>query len=857
MQPLTSLSMMKHLTSLTIQTGLFLPTIRPCRQQLHQQIQVVQFRQPPSIQLAIAGAYTSIAIDSYGFRHISYQDTTNYDLKYATDKTGSWVTVSVDTIGYVGDTTSIAIDSNDVVHISYVENYDDLKYATCSSGCTTASNWDIVFVDTTDSMSMTSIAIDSNDALHISYLDYTNKDLKYATCSSGCTSASNWNNVSIDTTGDRGWYSSIAIDSNDAVHISYYDLSGKNLKYATCSSSCTTASNWDAVLVDTTGYVGLLSSIAIDSNDAVHISYYHIDMPWTNTHDDLKYATCSSTCTTASNWDIVYVDTTGDVGRYSSIAIDSNDAVHISYQDGTNGGLKYATCSSGCATVSNWNNVSVTSGFGVDYTSIAIDSNDAVRISYRDTTNGDLKYVVLDSSSNIYGYSVSPTLPAGLSLDIATGEISGTPTELLTNTTFTITARNSGGTNTTTITIVVNDEVPTIAYSPNDLDLTNNTVSSDLPLSPTITGSGEITSWEINATLPAGLTFETSNGTIWGTPSELWTQTAYTVWANNTGGSAVAYLNITVVDELPTIAYSPNDLNMTNNTASSDLPLSPTVTGSGEFTSWAINASLPSGLTFETSNGTIWGTPTELWTQTSYMVWANNSGGSAVAYLNITVVDQVPSSVSYSPVDLTLTNNTASSDLPLSPTITGSGEITSWEINASLTSGLTFETSNGTIWGTPTELWTQTAYTVWANNTGGSAVAYLNITVVDQVPSSVSYSPADLTLTNNTASSDLPLSPTITGSGEITSWEINATLPAGLTFETSNGTIWGTPTELWTQTAYTVWANNTGGSAVAYLNITVVDQVPSSVSYSPAGFDPHEQHGKQRPSALADHHRFG
>ena len=630
-----------------------------------------------------SGAYTSIAIDSYGFRHISYQDTTNYDLKYATDKTGSWVTVSVDTIGYVGDTTSIAIDSNDVVHISYVENYDDLKYATCSSGCTTASNWDIVFVDTTDSMSMTSIAIDSNDALHISYLDYTNKDLKYATCSSGCTSASNWNNVSIDTTGDRGWYSSIAIDSNDAVHISYYDLSGKNLKYATCSSSCTTASNWDAVLVDTTGYVGLLSSIAIDSNDAVHISYYHIDMPWTNTHDDLKYATCSSTCTTASNWDIVYVDTTGDVGRYSSIAIDSNDAVHISYQDGTNGGLKYATCSSGCATVSNWNNVSVTSGFGVDYTSIAIDSNDAVRISYRDTTNGDLKYVVLDSSSNIYGYSVSPTLPAGLSLDIATGEISGTPTELLTNTTFTITARNSGGTNTTTITIVVNDEVPTIAYSPNDLDLTNNTVSSDLPLSPTITGSGEITSWEINATLPAGLTFETSNGTIWGTPTELWTQTAYTVWANNTGGSAVAYLNITVVDELPTIAYSPNDLNMTNNTASSDLPLSPTVTGSGEFTSWAINASLPSGLTFETSNGTIWGTPTELWTQTAYTVWANNSGGSAVAYLNITVVDQVPSSVSYSPVDLTLTNNTASSDLPLSPTITGSGEITSWEINAS------------------------------------------------------------------------------------------------------------------------------------------------------------------------------
>ena len=32
-----------------------------------------------------------------------------------------------------------------------------------------------------------------------------------------------------------GHYTSIAIDSNDAVHISYYDLASKDLKYATCS----------------------------------------------------------------------------------------------------------------------------------------------------------------------------------------------------------------------------------------------------------------------------------------------------------------------------------------------------------------------------------------------------------------------------------------------------------------------------------------------------------------------------------------------------------------------------------------------------------------------------------------------
>ncbi|MDP6333950.1 MAG: putative Ig domain-containing protein, partial [Candidatus Poseidoniaceae archaeon] len=507
----------------------------------------------------------------------------------------------------------------------------------------------------------------------------------------------------------------------------------------------------------------------------------------------------------------------------------SNDAVHISYFDGANDDLKYATDKSG-----SWATTTVDSTGDVGrFASIALDSNDAVHISYYDNTNDDLKYIALDSSSNMYGYSISPSLPAGLSLNAATGEISGTPTELSTNTTYTITVRNSGGTDTTTITIVVNDEVPTLSYSPDDLQLTNNTASVVLPLIPTLTGSGTITSWEINSTLPSGILFGSNNGTFYGTPTELWTTTAYKVWANNTGGTAIAYLNITVVDEVPTVfTYSPDDLQLTNNTASLDLPLAPTLTGPGEILTWELNnTNLPSGISFGSNNGTFYGTPTELWTTTAYKVWANNTGGSVEAYLNITVVDEVPT-LSYSPDDLQLTNNTASVDLPLTPTITGSGAITSWELNnTNLPSGILFGASNGTFYGTPTELWTTTAYKVWANNTGGSVEAYLNITVVDEVPTDFTYSPDDLQLTNNTASVDLPLVPQLTGPGEILTWEINATLPSGILFGSSNGTFYGTPTELWPTTAYTVWANNTGGSVEAYLNITVVDEIPTSINY--------------------------
>jgi len=93
-------------------------------------------------------------------------------------------------------------------------------------------------------------------------------------------------------------------------------------------------------------------------------------------------------------------------------------------------------------------------------TSIAVDSNGDVHISYYDDINGDLKYAALQGVHpwNVYGYSISPALPAGLSLNFNSGEISGTPTALSTNTTYTITARNTGGANTTTITIEVVDQ---------------------------------------------------------------------------------------------------------------------------------------------------------------------------------------------------------------------------------------------------------------------------------------------------------------------------------------------------------------------------------------------------------------
>ena len=280
----------------------------------------------------------------------------------------------------------------------------------------TTRTWQPVAVDQTGTVGRySSLAVDGTGQVHVSYFDDTNSELKYATCAASCTTAATWQTVTVDQGG--GSYNSLAVDGTGGVHVSYRD--GTDLKYASCAANCMTAASWATVVVDQGGDLGAYTSLALDGSGRVHVSYSD------GTNVDLKYATCAGSCTTAANWQTVAIDQSGFVGVYTSLAVDGSGRVHVSYQGDAD--LKYATCPASCSTAANWTTVIVDAGgYAGAYSSVAVDGSGRLHVSYFEETTADLRYatcaagcttagnwqtVAADQTGDV-GYSTSLALDA-------------------------------------------------------------------------------------------------------------------------------------------------------------------------------------------------------------------------------------------------------------------------------------------------------------------------------------------------------------------------------------------------------------------------------------------------------------
>jgi hypothetical protein len=232
----------------------------------------------------------------------------------------------------------------------------------------------------------------------ISYVDVTNTDLKVAHCGNAACSSGN-TLTTVDSTGDVGGTPSITLGTDGLPVISYYDYTNGDLKVARCSNAACSSGNW-LVTVDSTGDVGLYTSIMLGADGLPVISYYDY------TNGDLKVAHCgNATCN--SNNILTTVDTNGDVGYFTSITLGADGLPVISYQESTNGDLKVAHCGNDPCNVDNTLTMVDSVGQAGYSTSITLGADGLPVIAYHEFTNGDLKVVHCGNAA--CSIDISPT----------------------------------------------------------------------------------------------------------------------------------------------------------------------------------------------------------------------------------------------------------------------------------------------------------------------------------------------------------------------------------------------------------------------------------------------------------------
>lgn len=147
-------------------------------------------------------------------------------------------------------------------------------------------------------------------------------------------------------------------------------------------------------------------------------------------------------------------------------------------------------------------------------------------------------------SGTVSTWSIAPALPAGLAFSTSTGAISGTPTQAAASASYTVTAANSAGSTTATLTIAVAAAPPSasITYPQTTINaVVGRAITADIP-----SGTGPVGTLSVSPALPAGLTLNTDNGVISGTPSAASPQTVYTVTGPTPTGNVSATVTITV-----------------------------------------------------------------------------------------------------------------------------------------------------------------------------------------------------------------------------------------------------------------------------------------------------------------------
>jgi hypothetical protein len=408
-----------------------------------------------------------------------------------------------------------------------------------------------------------------------------------------------------------------------------------------------------------------------------------------------------------------------------------------------------------------------------------------------------------------YTWSLSSgTLPTGLSLNTATGVISGTPTVSVASTALTFQAKDAGSPQQSKSVNL------TLTILPAGLAISTTSLPGGqvgVAYSSTLAASGGTTPyhWSITSgTLPPGLSLNASTGAITGTPTSVVSNSLVTFKVTDSSSpaqNAPQTLSITVVPATLAITTSSLPSGKVGVAYTSTLAAS----GGTKPFNWSITSgTLPTGLSLNGSTGAITGTPTVTASSTPLTFQVQDSESpKQTKTVNLTLT--------IAPATLAITTTSLPSgqiNVAYTTTLAASGGTTpyTWSLTSgTLPTGLALNAATGIISGTPTVSVTSTPLTFQAVDSGAPQQSKsVNLTMT--------IAPATLAITTTSLPSgqmNVAYSTTLAATGGTTpyTWSLTSgTLPTGLSLNAANGVISGTPTVSVTSTSLTFQAKDSG-----------------------------------------------
>ncbi|MGV1909782.1 putative Ig domain-containing protein [Agrobacterium vitis] len=425
--------------------------------------------------------------------------------------------------------------------------------------------------------------------------------------------------------------------------------------------------------------------------------------------------------------------------------------------------------------------------------------------------------VTASGGTSPYTYAVSSgTLPAGMSLNTSTGEISGTPTTAG-SASFTISATDANSaTSSASYSLAVAAGLPgapTIGTA--TAGNGQATVSFTAPVS---NGGAAITIYTVTAS-PGGATATGSASPINVTGLTNGTAYTFTVTATNSVGTGTASAaTSSVTPTAPTFTFSPASGALTAATVGT--AYSETVTASGgtsPYTYAVTSGTLPAGMSLNTSTGAISGTPTTA-ANTSFTITATdaNSATGSASY-SLAVAADIPGAPTIGTASAGDSQATVSFTAPASD---GGASITSYTVTAS-PGGATGTGSASPI--TVTGLTNGTAYTFTVTATNSAGTGTVSVASNSVTPSAVLQAPVANAVSETVAANSSANVITLNMTGGTASSVAVASVASHGTASASGTSITYTPTAGYSGSdSFTYTATNaTGTSSPATVTITV------------------------------------